>query len=341
MHRRNPFIVLLVMVGITNSAMAQPQAVISRWDRDSAMAAVASVDIDSAINDIGDLEALKTIELRNDWPLPAREAALYKYTQSLAALRRDAVAIDVMRYLGSYQAQVLVPHEDHGDAAIPLFNIRGAAAGVENGWIRAESSAQAQQLLVREPTALVARYLQSANPAQRSGFRDALAVASDTEVQAVQAMAMSQLGKSPELTGLLAVTAVLTADSDAIHLLLTQGSGSGLATAFGALASASDPSATAALLEFAIEQAPAANAALAIAAWWPGLRHDAASRQLLLNKLSDPALGSAVALALAGQPDIQTIRELQLIAAGESLAARRAQLALNINHDVLLLEVHK
>lgn len=341
MRRHTLFIVLLLIVAITNSAMAQHQAVMSRWDRDSAMAAVGSVDIDSAISNINDLQALKAVELRDDWPLPAREAALYKYTRSLAALPRDAVSVDVMRYLGSYQAQVLVPHEDHGDAAIPLFNIRGAAAGVENGWIRAESSAQAQQLLLQEPTALVAKYLQSANPAQRSGYRDALGIASDADLRAVQAMAMSQLGKSPELTGLLAVTAVLTADPDAIHLLLTQGSGSGLATAFDAVGSASDPSATAAMLEFAIEQAPADNAALAIAAWWPGLRHDAASRQLLLDKLSDPKLGSAAALALAGQPDIQTIRELQLIAAGDSMGARRAQLALNINHDGLLLEARK
>jgi len=101
------------------------------------------------------------------------------------------------------------------------------------------------------------------------------------------------------------------------------------------------PAESATLLKFGIEQAPTANAALAIAAWWPVLRHDAATRQLLINKLDDPALGSSVALALAQNPDIQTIRELQLIADGDSIAARRARMALSMSRDGLLGEVQQ
>ncbi len=64
------------------------------------------------------------------------------------------------------------------------------------------------------------------------------------------------------------------------------------------------------MLIYAIHQAPADNAALAIAAWWPRLRHEAAIRDLLVDKLADPALGAAAALALAQSPDIQTIKDV-------------------------------
>ena len=90
-----------------------------------------------------------------------------------------------------------------------------------------------------------------------------------------------------------------------------------------------------ALLEFAINEAPAVNASLAIAAWWPGLRHVDTVRDLLVQKLADPELGSAAALALARDPDLQTIRVLQQTAKGDSLAARRAQIALDINREQL------
>lgn len=336
-----PSVVLVLVSGILNTASAQDFPLPSEWDRSSAMAAVRSVDIDAAVADIGDLQDLKALENRSDWPQPAREAAIYTFTRSLAALPRDAVAEAIMQYLRNYQAQVLVPHEDHGDATIPLFNIRGAAAGIENGWLRAESAAEASEVLAREPAALVARYLASDNHSQRSGYLDAVAAATTGELRAVQAAALNRLDESPELTRVLAVTAVMTADPNAAHRLLMDGRGAGLAPALESLALQATPRAIAGMLKFAIEQAPTGNAALAIAAWWPLLRNDAASRQLLLDTLADPALGSAAALALARNPDIQTIRELQLIAAGSSITAQRAQLALNINRDALTGDLRK
>jgi len=334
-------VAVVLVSGILSTASAQDYKPAPKWDRSSAMAAVRSVNIDSAVTAIANLQDLEALENRGDWPQPAREAAIYKFTRSLAALPRDAVAVDVMQHLRNYQAQVLVPHEDHGDATIPLFNIRGAAAGVENGWQRTESTSEARKVLALEPAALVTKYLQSDNHSQRAGYLDALAAAPATEVQAVQAVVLEQLAGSPELTRLLAVTAVMTADPDATRRLLIDGRGAGLAPALESLALQATSLATAGMLEFAVKQAPTGNAALAIAAWWPALRHDAASRQLLLDKLADPALGSAVALALAQNPDILTIRELQRIAAGDSIGARRAQLALNINRDVLTGGVHQ
>jgi len=341
MNIQTSIITLMLITGIATAATAAEPVNIDRWDRASAMAAVRSVNIDAASREVRTLKDLEALEQRSEWPLPAREASIYKFTQSLAALPRDAVLVDVMQYLNSYQSQVMVPHEDHRDAVIPLFNIRGAAAGVENGWLRAESAAEAQLVLAQRPTTLVAKFLESSNHSQRSGYLDALAYAASSEVKSVQTAALNQLGESPELTPLVAVTAVLTTDPYAVRRLLVDGHGAGLAPALESLASPESLAASAAMLQFAIDQAPTNNAALAIASWWPALRNDAVTRQLLLDKLGDPALGSSVALALARDPDIQTIRELQLIAAGDSATAQRAQLALNINRNGLIGEARK
>jgi len=341
MSIQTTIITLLLITGMATTATAAEPVDMDRWDRASAMAAVRSVNIDAASREIRTLKDLEALEKRSEWPLPAREASIYQFTQSLAVQTRDTVSVDVMQYLNNYQSQVVVPHEDHRDAFIPMFNIRGAAAGIANGWLRAESAAEAQLVLARRPATLVAAFLESSDHNQRSGYLDTLADATTSEIEEVQTTALDHLGESPELTPLVAVTAVITADPHAVRRLLVDGHGADLAPALESLASRGSLAASAAMLEFAINQAPANNAALAIASWWPALKNDRVTRQLLIDKLADPALGSSVALALAQGPDIQTIRELQLIADGDSVAARRAQLALNISRDGLTGEVRK
>ena len=260
---------VLLVSSFLNSAVAQIHPTVSGWDRNSAMAAVQSVNIDLAISEISSLKDIQALENRNDWPLPAREAAIYEFTRSLASLPRDAVAVGVMQHLRNYQANVLIPHEDHGDVVIPLFNIRGAAAGVENGWTRVESASEARILLETTPAALPGNYLKSTNPSQRSGYLDAIRKADLASVQTVQHAALDQLGTSPELTPLVAVTATVTADPYATRRLLIDGSGAGLASALDTLGAQNSAAESAVLLKFAIEQAPTVNAALAITAWWP------------------------------------------------------------------------
>ena len=73
----------LLASGITDSAVAQQRHIVSNWDRSSAMAAARSVNIDIVINEIDDLRVLQALENRSDWPLPAREAAIYKDRKSV------------------------------------------------------------------------------------------------------------------------------------------------------------------------------------------------------------------------------------------------------------------
>ena len=273
--------------------------------------------------------------------MPAREAALYKFTRSLRELPRAAVANEVMTHLHNYQAQTLVPHEDHDNTLVPLFNIRGAAAGIENGWQRMESAEDAVVLLNTNPDDLVSEYVKTTNRNRRAGFLDSLSQASMADVEDVQTAVLQKLDQTPELTPIIGVTTVRTLDTVAIQQLLINGQGAGLSSTLKQLDLELNRSETAALLTFAVHQAPAPNASLAIAAWWPRLKHEAAIRDLLVEKLADPALGGAAALALAKSPDIQTIKLLQDTAEGESLEARRAQMALDINRDRLVGEVQQ
>jgi hypothetical protein len=350
MRKYRAIIGLCFVSCFTQSVAASTPVPATHWDRSSAMAAAQSVNIDRAILEISDISTLsdgettlsnlRRLETREDWPEPAREAAIYEFTRSLAVLPRDAVAPEVILHLKNYQARTLVPHEDHADSFVPLFNIRAAASGVENGWQRAEYGLEAQTLLATGPAALVDAYTQSVSHMQRSAYLDALQYADMTDVVAVQRTALDQLAETPRLTPLLGVTAVITGDDLAVQQLLINGRGTGLASILKQIDTHRQTSETAGLLVFAIENAPAGNATLAIAAWWPRLRHDTQTRDLLVGLLADPALGTSAALALAQSPNIQTIKILQdtageELAGGDSNAARRARMALEISRDGL------
>ena len=340
---------LLIIFGFALHAGSYGQTPVMQWDRSSAMAAVRAVDIDAAVYEIGDLSSLtdgaktlarlKNTETRSDWPLPVREAVIFQFTRSLAELPRDAVAVEVMQHLRGFQAQTLVPHEDHGGVSVPLFNIRAAAAGIENGWQRTESGIEAAMLLETNPTALVSGYMTSTNPNQQAGYLDALRYAEMADVVAVQNVALEQLGEVPALTPMVGVTAIITIDAFAVEQLLVNGRGEGLSSTLRKLDKRLQPADIATLLVFATRQAPAGNAALAIAAWWPRLRHDPVTRDLMVDLLADPVLGASAALALAQNPDIQTIKVLKDTANGDSAAARRAQMALDLSRAGLIAGV--
>ena len=347
MRKQLTLISLCFICSFAQSAIADRPA--TQWDRGSAMAAVRTINIEEAVDEISNiyllidkesaLNELRNIENRSDWPLPAREAVIFQFTRSLADLPRAAVSTAVMQHLQNYQARILVPHEDHGDVYVPLFNIRAAATGVENTWQRVEFALEADKLLNSNPAALVAGYVDSSNHNQRSAYLDSLQHADLAAVVTVQDIVLQQIDEMSVLTPVLGTTTAITQDILAIKQLLTNGQGVGLSSALKQLNLQLPLSDTAALLQFSIHQAPASNATLAIAAWWPRLSHEADIRDLMVEILADPALGASAALALAQNPDIQTIKTLQDTARGDSVAARRAQMALDVNRARLIGEV--
>ncbi len=327
----------LVADGVTGSI---------EWDRSSAMTAIHSVDIDAAVYSLSDIasladgrymvDRLNQVENRTDWPLPAREAVIYRFTQSLANLPADAVSADVMAHLKNYQARTLVPNEEHPTAYTPLFNIRAAASGVENGWQMQAFAFKAQSLLESSPERLASEFENASKINQRRATLQVLGAASLADAIAVQNAALDRLLESPAMTQLLAVAVTVTHDSEAIERLLMDGRGAGLSQAFKNIGETLSLAEIGELLTFAITRAPAQNATIAMATWAPVVQYEPGTRDLLLASLADPELGASAALVLARQPDIQTIKILQDIATGDSIAATRAQMALDLNRDKLI-----
>jgi hypothetical protein len=245
------------------------------------------------------------------------------------------VAVEVVQHLLAYRARTLVPHEEHTDAWVPLFNIRAAAHGVENGWTREAATALAVSTLLENPVALVDLFAQAPADVQRHGYLYAVEIAGITAVREVQHEVLQRLAAQPELSPLLATTAIITHDNGAMRELLVHGRGAGLATTLERFASSPGAGDLAGLFEFALLEAPAPNASLAIATWWPRLRNDAYTREIMLALLADADLGSSAALALSRQPDVPTIKALRDIAAGETRAARQARRALDLNRAQL------
>jgi len=336
---------LSILLGLlTPLAAAADAGQTESWQRAEALAAARSVDTAAAVERIFHsaplnnaaevLRQLRVLETRADWPVPAREAALYHFTRQLADLRRTDVAAAVMQHLRAYQGRTLVPREDHAEAVEPLYNLSSAAAGVENTWLRREAAEAAGRLLQTEPAALVDAFVSGGAGAPRAGYLEALGQADPTALEAIQSSAQARLAAAPELTPLLAAAVGITADAGALRRLLIDGRGAGLAAALGRVTARLPAAQLSALLRLAVERAPAVNAALAIAQWWPTLRHEQAARRLLLDHLQDSELGEAAALALARAPDVATIRALQALAAGDSLTASRARLALDVSRSL-------
>ncbi|MGD9020407.1 MAG: hypothetical protein PVF46_01300 [Lysobacterales bacterium] len=341
----------LLIVSLLCSVMPQALAAASGseyWQRDAALAAARSVAFEQAVREAGDvatladaastLERLQDLEARPDWPLPAREAALHRFTRSLAELPRDAVATEVLQHLLAYQARTLVPHEERLGAWVPLFNIRAAAMGVENTWQREAASSLASLTLLEDPPALVDLFAQATGEVQRHGYLDALDIAGITAVTAVQDEALRRLADQPGLSPLLASTATMTGNHAAMRELLVHGHGAGMAAALERFARELGTDELAGLFEFTMLEAPVLNASLAIAAWWPRLRHDDGAREVMLGLLGDADLGSSAALALSRQPDVPTIKALVDAAGGDTQTARQARRALDLNHARLHAE---
>jgi hypothetical protein len=340
MRKRQTVITLFFICSISHAALAAEP--VTHWNRSDARAAVSSVNVAEAVFELSNilssdeggatLSHLRVMESRSEWPIPAREAAVYQFTRTLADLPRTAVPTNVMQHLLNYQSRALVPHQDHESSYVPLFNIRGAAAGVENGWQRNEYGLEAETLLATDPDAMVSAFVNSTSRNLRLAYLDALKRAGPVTVAAVQDIAIQQLDETPVLTQIVGTTAAMTLDTQAAQQLLTHGRGPGLSSALEKL-NVLPLSEISALLKFAIHLAPVENATLAMAAWWPLLKHEAEMRDLMIEMLSDPELGSTAALVLAQSPDIQTLKTLLDTANGDSVAAQRARLALDISRD--------
>lgn len=257
---------------------------------------------------------------------PTRDAILFRFTVGLADF--EDVDPEIITRLRGVRSMVRIPHEERAEVGVPLFNIAGAAEGVFRHHQRLNAYQDSILVMDASPEAWVDAFL-LANRAQRKGFTDSIEAASNDMLAGILDSSLQQLPKSPELTPAVGKTALLLGDALALQEVVKHGSGADLARILEAAGHTLPAEDTLALLQYAVSEAPAVNASLAIAQLYPPLSSNRDTGELLLSKLGDADLGSAAALALAtaGSPDV--LARLQQVAQqDEGLASARAKIAL-------------
>lgn len=278
------------------------------------------------------LQLLRATTVDAGLPPAIREQVLHEFTVELRELPPGSVGHPVMEFLSGHEPQVMVPHEDHPDSHVPLFNLRAASAGVQHTWRRREASYAGFVLLAQDPALLVRAYLLHDDSPVRQGLLESVAAATPAQLETISFLALNGLEQEPALTELAGTAALRNEDTRALEQVLRTGSGSGLTRLVRDTGARLDPDRLARLLASTLEQAPPETAALAIAEWSSALAAHPDTENRLLSLLGDPQLGSAAALALANHAaDSTTARLLAVLESGQSpLAASRARLALEL-----------
>jgi len=332
--------VLLIAVFACLPARAERSLPGPSWTHGEIRQAVAETDLQEALRPLFELararqETMLLQELRrlaadDSLPLPTRERVLFEFAVGLSELDRLTVGPGVLEFLGTYQPRVLVPHEDSRQLGVPMYNIRAAAAGVLHEWQWQAGAAEAAALEGAPADDWLAAF-QSAGPARRGGYLGLLDAFDEPELRSLAQQAAKRLAGEPELTPVVSRAAVLLSDVEFLQSAITLGAGPGLAMTLRTAAGELNESERAEILNQAVVNAPAANAALVIAEFAPGLLHQPETITLLLNLLADPDLGAASALAVSRSPAHAVRARLEEIAGRDrGMASRRAAIALTL-----------
>ena len=334
---------ITVLMMLSGPLAAQQLPAAESWERDEAWRASTSVSTQSernrlsqllkAGNTTATLNLIRQIVQRSDWPGPARERVIFEFTSSLRQETPRAADDELIAYLMDFQSTVFIPHEDHPASGVPMFNIKGAAAGVVNGWSRQEAAFQGATLISYDPVSLAPAYLAENSRPRQQGLLDALDTASPAQLQALSGFALAGLDSEPELIAIAAKAALMNADIDALLVLAEKGRGVQMQGLFKESADLFGLQKNQLMLQAALRNPSSETAALAIAQLAPTLAGHKPTQDLLLKLLGDPQLGSSSALALAMNPGTRVLGELQRLADSEQnvLSASRARLALQIH----------
>ncbi len=340
-------VTLLATLPIGLAAQPNGPSPATPWDRSSAALALEGVDIDPVVDQLHQLtvtgadtvlvESLEAVRLRPDWPEPARDLAILEYTRTLAALPADSLPPNVIAYLRAYPAMTLVPHEDHPQGQVPLFNVRAAAAGLEHLWLREEALLEGQALLRSNPRGLTDAFTIEDAPAVHAGYLQALEQATPEELKVLSADAGARLEEAPKLTPLAGRAALLVRDLPTLEATVRHGEGDAVHRLLQEAAAVLSRDERLDLFESSLGHARRDSASLAIATLYPALAGHPTADEALLARLGDPALGAGAALALAQSPSLATRQALEALAVTtDRPASRRARLALQLLDEGLL-----
>jgi hypothetical protein len=333
-----PLAALFCLVPILNlhgqTALPEPN-----WDRSLALKTIHKEDAQSTLKPLFQmaragsnralLDALSAIAQDPGMPDPAKDYAVFSFTLGLSDLDANSVSPKVLEYLSTYQARTLVAHDDHPRITVPLFNVRAAAAGVQNNWDRQQAAVRATSLLKDQPDQWISSYL-AAGAAGRRGFVDSLDSAPAGQLRELGWLALALLDEKPELTLVAAQAAMNSGDFELLQQSISRGDGPGLSRVLKAASSKLSVEENIDLLEYSLQSGSETKAALAIAQLAPTLLDEPAVRKMLFSTLADRNLGAAAALVLGASPDPGIQAQLSEIASKkEGLARQRAALAIS------------
>ncbi|MBT8047731.1 MAG: hypothetical protein HKN57_09370 [Xanthomonadales bacterium] len=208
------------------------------WDRDLALQAVLQVDTRRIAADTFELaksasgpatvKALKDLAQQPDWPEPAIDAAIYRFTNHLRELPPFSVDPVVLDFLLGYRNRALVAHEEHASMGVPLYPVRAAARGLLNDWTRQQAALDAAGLIATGPDQLLALYAETRDPNIRAGMESAIGAANRDTLPALLEAALAMLSSAPEITGLAGRAAIESEDLAALSEVFVRGGGAAL-----------------------------------------------------------------------------------------------------------------
>ena len=337
------FIFLLLCLLSWQSAHAQSAMQKPNWDRALAVASARSVNPGPVLKNLYQmartgnnrklLDSLSALGQNRNWSVPAREYVLWTFTIGLSDMEASTVNREVLEYLSMYESRTLVPHDDLEGVGVALFNIRAAAAGVQNSWRRQLAANRAEFLLQSDSRRWIEAYL-NADKVERRGFADALDFASDVQLSALGQSALERLPSDPALTVIAGKSALILADPELLQKTVVRGQGPDLHHILKAASLNLDAEDSRELLYNVIRSGPEKNAGLAIAQLAPGLLDVPDVREKMFKLLDNLELGTSAALVLGSSSNPEVRSRLENVAGGkDGRASHRASIAISSSYQ--------
>lgn len=157
MHMKSRATILIAsfLLAATSAAASDPALPKPTWNRHAASEAASLAETRESLELLFELaregrsaelmHAVGSIEEDTGWTEPAREKILYSLALGLGDFEPGVIGPEVLKYLAERRSRTLVPHQEHPEMGVPLFNIRAAATGSLAEWERYDNRVQAEK----------------------------------------------------------------------------------------------------------------------------------------------------------------------------------------------------
>ena len=329
----------LALVAVRAAIPAESGLTGPNWSWAAAESAIESVDTGAALEELNRLaaarqddavlERISWLAVRPDWPVPAREYALFSFTRSLAEREPGTVDRRILQQLSSIRPQVRIPHPDDDRLGMVLFNIPAAASGAASEWRRREAAHTAAVLLSRGTSDWISGY-RAGDVLTRQGYLASLDDANIAPLNELAGAIGQHIGAQPELAAPLARIGIILADEERFAQALGGVPIRDVAQLTRAAGRKFDVRQALRILDVLEQSAPAPTTSVVLAELAATLIQTPKGTERLFALVEDESLGLTAALALARHGDEATLQRLGAIASeGQNGPARRAMIALS------------